>query len=39
VKFVSDDLKTVKTLLSRRYLGKAGIHAMGMRPAANAISV
>jgi hypothetical protein len=36
---VSDDLERVKTALSRRYLGKAGIHAFGVRPSANAISV
>lgn len=39
VDFVSDNLEKVKTVLSRRYLGKAGIHAMGIRPSANAISV
>ena len=39
VEIVSDDLTKVKTQLSRRYLGKAGIHAMGIQPAANAISV
>jgi hypothetical protein len=36
---VADDLERVKSLLGRRYLGKAGIHAMGVRPASNAISV
>lgn len=36
---VSDDLEKLKTLLSSRYVGKAGIHAVGIRPSANAISV
>lgn len=36
---MSDDLENVKRLLSRKYLGKAGIHAVGIRPSANAISV
>jgi hypothetical protein len=36
---VSPDLQAVKVALSRRYLGKAGIHALGVRPSANAISV
>jgi hypothetical protein len=36
---VSDDLEKVKTLLSSRYIGKAGIHAIGMRASADAISV
>jgi hypothetical protein len=36
---VSRDLQTVKEALSENYLGKAGIHALGVRPSANAISV
>jgi len=39
VDFVANDLEQVKSVLGRRYLGKAGIHAMGIRPASNAISV
>lgn len=39
VDFVPDDLEEVKSVLGRRYLGKAGIHGMGIRPASNAISV
>ena len=36
---MSRDLEAVKTALSNRYLGKAGIHALGIRHSANAISV
>lgn len=36
---MSQDLQAVKAELSRRYLGKAGIHALGVRPSENAISV
>lgn len=34
-----DDLESLKAHLSRRYLGKGGIHAVGIRPATRAISV
>jgi len=36
---VSQDLQAVKAELSRKYLGKAGIHALGVRSSENAISV
>lgn len=39
MEFVPEDLEKVKTLLGQRYLGKAGIHALGIQPAAKAISV
>lgn len=34
-----ETLESVKDRISKRYLGKAGIHAVGVRRSANAITV
>jgi preprotein translocase subunit SecD len=36
---MDETLESVKARISERYLGKAGIHAVGVRRSANAITV